>query len=841
MAIVSTVTYQGYKALACSYRRSVGFNPERGSVDLNSADVANINIVGRAVPWVPANGQELAGQVDINTWKLSTGGGSPTVVQGAPTQNPQNGGFNQFGDLVFTTTGLPKDQAPLTYKNIYVDHSGLEELTKDLALVEQHDVGVIRVALTDIRIWYAKCGLLFGDINCRLKCGGWVNESTSDGSGTPWDITDVLEFLFALLPGSPQIQSYSQLYELAANLESPTDIRGKGEPVVEWIQKILDRAGLEAQMTPDNNWVVSGKYSPRPYKQVAGIDGANISIPTGGDNEGLSYEKKTSTPTGRPPAVLVHGGKIVKRGTFNYMEVLHDTDGLVYPMDRVLIRWGYTRAQLNNQIFNKEAKRFHDVPPTSGGAGDQTLHDKRRHILLKEAYKLYAPEFLLEASLNTQEVAPGGTTTGNKVPMQDPDRSPVLFLPMKDAPYYLRETNSIASVIPSDTVGAQGDADTYLLLPPIAYGNRVTQVQMTDMNDASTHFQNMTAVFNQQLTSINFWITYYNSKVAQLSSELSSMNDNAQINLQTSQWTDQWGVKHSSKLIKLDQDVTNALQDQGYALQDISATLYWGKGQSIVNQIRQWSNMVTQLQKEQQSQQQVLNQWNNNFTKYQAAYAQWKNFGALYNDPYKVLTGVHIDRHTGLLYSSEPLCVMDKPLFGDGDSATVIAGGNVMVTWGYELPDQSLAGYTAFLFVPDNPLPPDHVPTAVLAQVNKYSAVKALGVPMQSNLFVLDAGTPVNYTACLAEATQRAASLIEMPAIITGYTYSLHGFWQAALDWGISSVQHEYRDQGLGFTHVAAGSPGSRMPHGPAFITGKKSVISVDIREQLSREKEGGK
>src|SRR5258708_2652409 len=135
MPIVSSVTYQGYQAYACSYRRSVGFNPERGSVDLSAADVSNIEIAGRVVPWIPANGQELAGQIDINTWKLSKS--HQTVVQTAAKIAPPNGGFNLFGDLVFTSSGLAGNSTPLTYSNVYVDHSGLEELTKELARVEQ--------------------------------------------------------------------------------------------------------------------------------------------------------------------------------------------------------------------------------------------------------------------------------------------------------------------------------------------------------------------------------------------------------------------------------------------------------------------------------------------------------------------------------------------------------------------------------------------------------------------------------------------------------------------------------------------------------------------------------
>lgn len=489
MSLRSQWVYQGYNGRAGEYRRSPGMSPETGWIDLAATDLKNIRIVGRDLPWRTVGGTEVNGGLDILTWSKMKS--SATVTSLPPLPAPQGGGLNPFGNLDLTT--YDENGAKIrgmTYVDVYVGLSGIEEITEGLDEIETHQVGNIRVPLTDVRYYMQRCSPLFCNINKRLKSGDWDATSTKDGAQTPWAIDEVLQFLFSLLPGSPNIVSWSELYQLKDDIDPPSDIIGRGEPAKEWIEKVLERAGLEPHLLPDNTWAIHGKYSTKfAYKEMAGPGGAVVAVPSGGD-PGFHYERKTSTQTGRPPAVIVHGGRRIKRGSFQMIPVLQDLDGFIYPMEDVVNRWGYSMDQVNKQVFSRNDTRFRDVPPTPESGGDGTLHEKRKKVL-QNAYRMYAPAFMFtdpdgdDSAVDTQTAAQPNA-------MINPDRKFVAYLPIKDCAWYQSEFQAIRTSPPSkDTVGP-GDKEDYVLSGPVAWGNRVASVLVQDPSLIDQYFQEST-------------------------------------------------------------------------------------------------------------------------------------------------------------------------------------------------------------------------------------------------------------------------------------------------------------------------------------------------------------
>ena len=255
MILRHAATYQGYPCKGVQYRRSPGLLPETGFVDLDMQFAKKIDVRPRVIPWRGVNGFEFAGQADPLTWLLTRT--RQTVTQPPPV-TAESPGFEYLGDLVLTSfdhaSGAEIDK--ITYRDIMLETSGIEEITRQLAEVKDHDKGTIRVPITDIRRYYNH-GAYFGAMNLKLKSGEIDPFSTKDGVEEPWTAIDAFEYLFASLPGSPLIAQHSELRTLT--LRNPGPLQGDGRPIVDVLQKLLNQYGLVALLLPDGNYVVSSK------------------------------------------------------------------------------------------------------------------------------------------------------------------------------------------------------------------------------------------------------------------------------------------------------------------------------------------------------------------------------------------------------------------------------------------------------------------------------------------------------------------------------------------------------------------------------------------------------
>ncbi len=815
------VTYQGYPAKAVQFRRGPGLSPEGGWVDLEMKDVKALKVIPRDIPWRAVNGFEMNGQVDIKTWfNLQK---DQTVTGLAPLPTPEGGGMNPFGDLVLATyddaSGVLVDK--ITYSDVYIG-AGMEEVTADLANIESHNVGTVRVQLTDIRRWW-RLGALVCKINRRLKSGNWDDSSLNDGQ--PWPLRTVLQFLCSQLPGSPAVAAFSEAFAGGASYDPPTDVTGDGEPAVEHLQRVLDHYGLVANLLPTNNLAISKKYSPKlGYKKVAGANGAEISVPQGG--AGLHYERKSSAPTDRPPAVVVIGKRRVKRGTFSYIPVLQYVDGRYYPLQTALDFMGYPKSSLDAAIFNNTHRRFRDVPPQPGEGNDGRLHEKHRQIL-SMAYRVYAPAFLFPES--------GGT--GAAMPDQAARLSP--YLPIVDCPWYIRELGS--RQIPEDTRG-KGDQDDYVLLPPIARGVRRGTQFFRDLGAIDAYFAGKIRNQDALVDDLRALAKKQRERLAKIGDELTSADDFAEQTFKSSEIGAKWKAQNAAKFFRLNQDAVNAAAAVGFGKvfdKDFVNDQMSGFGIVASIEIDRLAKEIKTLEDLIEKNGELVSDWSAKFEAYKRVYQARGGIPVVFNAPYDALEEgtFKVDPETGILTSSQPLCQVDKPFFFDGDSVRVVADGAVTVTYGYELKDNNIGAMTAFLFTTSGG---ENGPAdAVFAGVCRSSPLKALSVPMNARMYLLDEGTPVNFNACYSEAYGKAAALLAQPSTMEGYVYEMDGFRNCWVDAGVSSVQHAWdAETRPAYTFVAINSPGAKLPGGPPMVPSiDRRAVRAERAEAIERER----
>ncbi len=816
-------TYQGYEAKAWEFRRSKGFTPEFGWVDISMEHLKAIRILGREVPWRSPHGFEVNGQADILSWskiKKTTGSDPVDLPQ------PSGGGLNMFGHLVLKTiddaTGAVVDS--VTYTDVYVATSGLEEITEGLAEIEDHNKGTVRVPLMDIRYWFWKCGGLFSAINARMKSGEWRKGTIKDGKTIPWTLVEAVQFLFSQLPGSPIVYSGSELYGLPLDqAPPPSDIVGEGELAVEHLQKLLDRYGLEPGMRPDGSWTVDKKGSKRfGYKQAPNSAGGVASIV----GKPLHYEKKTTLINDRPPAVCITGPRRIRRITVPYVPVLEDVDRKIYRQEAVIKRWGMTMDQFNNIAMMGTERMGHDIPPTINTTGGGRLHE-RRVKCARRAYRMYAPAFLFEGS------ATSGTETARGLSDRDFEIAP--FLPMKPAPWYISDLT--ADKIPKDAGKGSGDREEYVLMPPIARGLRFGSHFLVNIDQIENYFKKLTGEYDDDIATLGTLQTFLGAQKAKVADALVGMSSTASSGI-TSAKLAKFGASNAANLKEFDADTIKAGRDVGRVIGKTTMDNLLEGGFTLIEQIKQLSEMIDSAQASEGKMQEVRSTWQARFKSFKQVY---ENFGGVYvryNIPYDFLESgsYSIDLETGILQSAEPLCHVDKPLFFDGDNVTVVDHGQVMVTFGYELKDNTIAAYSSFLFVASAGAD-DEPATPKLAGVCKSSALKAQCVPMNSRLYELEQGTPVNLNACYSDAYQKAAAMVAQPQVIDGFVYTLSGMYHFPLAPGVSGVQHVGTGGSIGHTILTVNSPAARAPLGPPGLP-KRPSANVDVRENIERDRE---
>lgn len=845
-ALSHSVTYQGYPASAFEFRWDAGLEPSSGWVDLNLADVQQILINVKTLPW---GGNAFPGMSSI----LVTASTRNTIAEAPGGPVRQGPGFSNFGDLVLKSfNGSNAWHTPITYNRIFIAESGIEEIQRDLARVRMHDEGKIRVQLTDVRMFYKNHGALLQRFNCRRPGGefdqitmkktgsgsaavaptggggaGSAAETTSssgqsfatqtaptggspgsDDSYEPWTFVDIIKYLFRLLPGSPEVHSGSDLLR-SAN-EIPTDIIGEGEPVAQWISKLLQQYGYEAHLMPDSSTFMVMKLGKKaPYGQVP-------TAPEQWENiDDCHYERKTIWIKNRPPAVTVIGKRRVRRMSTFYIPIFQSSDdGMFYKLSAVDSVYGYSIGKLNKQVMVGHEKNFRDVPPIGTVKGSL-----RGASLRRCAYKMYAPAGAF----------PDGK---NRATLQDLQRQP--FMPMKKCPVYLDELRAWMGMTEDPEEQQQGDKGPFALVAPIVRAYRYGQGHFKDFGKMKEHFDATLSMVDRELNWANQmqqWIDLRMSKpgtmrpqedllsnIAALSkyfSKLSaqSINENFDAELVRRAVAQELISKKEAAKIMDDAVIDMFKKPNQHEIENAKQS---------VNKARAWRSAV---QRE--------------FGKYQKAFGNGtppvlarcqQTWGMVPRGSYSINT------QTGVVMFGEPAVRCLQPFLLDNDSGEVYADGDVTVTFGHELDSNSPMDYTSVSFVPDDKGEPNQEAEPICVSLC-YPVAMPSHVEHASNMQLYEdqTGTPFNKAACITEASSYAHGAIKMPQRVEGYTYELDGLRKVVLEGGVSSVRHELREDGLAYTQVMVNAPNAR-----GIIPGKRPnawVQSIHDRRMIETSK----
>jgi hypothetical protein len=811
------IVYQGYKCVRGAYRRSDGLQPEPGVVEIPLEDMGRIEIKGRSIPWEAVTGAECDGCVDIRTWERFKKSATTTADRG-PMPEP-SGGLNLSGDLILRTLDDKSGKAihEIRYSDVYVD-VGIEETTRELATILEHREGLVRVPLTDIRQYYDQGGLLCR-INCRRKNGMWDYETLKEDQN-PWSFMDVLEFLFSQLPGSPPIVKECDVRVM--QFDAPQGIEGQGESAVQYLDRFLERYGLKAQMQPDGKFAVNLKSSNRIGKQVIATAPRSPERISPGD---MQYERLTSTPTRRPSAVCVVGGKRIQRESVHCVPVIQDPeDGNWYTLENRCGAWGYSLSELNRHVFVSGPRQYADVPPSPTTHDTVRIHNGRRDAL-KMAYRYYLPTFM---------IAPSGMVIGTGRLTDDPALDLVPWLPMVDSAWYLQELQGeFAEKHPEDKA-SKGDLDDFVLLPPVVRANYVGEKFFKTWKEFEREHEASMARAVGVKDQLELLKYEYEKKNKSTYDELNEAQKKTQETIDNAKLL-KFGIEKG--VVKPDGDLEVAKARLKNIISEEERKRASSESEAAKEAKKRYEDMIQHLDKEIKDQEKAIITIKNQMGEMKDSYEKNGSLLARFNTGQCVTKKAKVvDLKTGLIESSVPLVTIDKPFFFNGDSVHVVANGAVVVTFGHEIRGSWAGAYTNYLWYADDGGDPTSDAKPTFGGCHRSSPIKATMVRMESREYLQENGNPVNYNACYSEAKGKAAQMLAGPAILPGWVMELHGLRKCVLDAGICSVQHDW-DGTVGQTHVSVNAPGARMPLLAPMARAPRRTDQADLRDTLQREK----
>ncbi len=834
MAVFHKVTYQGLTCQAVSYRRSPWFDPEPGYVDINLRDLGQIKILVDDVPWPAVNGKEIEGQLPISAWNRLR----PTVTAGRARPQgegaPEGGGLRHFGDLVMQSyDGSTALSDEMRYNWVYVDSAGIEEVTRNLADIKAHNRGKVRVPLTDVRKYYRAYGMLVQRINVRSRAGYWDPLSLNDG--VPWSLQDVIAYLLSQLPGSPA-PSFAPDVPGQTLAVTPENLTAIGDPVVEVLEDLLKKNGLVPLMLPDGNFRVTVRGSKLVTEGEIAFDLGQY-----GAYPKEHYETKSAYVTDRPPLVQVIGKPVIRRITRTYVAALQDLDGMIYKLSDAPLIIGYSVAAIKAQVFNDE-KQFGDLNSP-----------EHREMLQRCAYKMYVPADAFEGAAVTDL---GGSSVVSAVGVATELLEQQPFLPVQKAPMYVGDLDKRTPPI-DDGVP---DRERYVLMKPIAYGNRISQDWFEDVGALEDYFNRLKVpavalignlgVLDAQLERL---AAQYNDEVpraADAAVEVVPLTGNPAAILGTLQTATKFVQRlvetpslEGRARLSLNGDVVRSLKFLDPLAPHEQALQLAFNDPPMVDLVRdKIQKMRAEILRMRAEAQASLAAWNSQFSSFRNAFDEVGGIQAKVNVPWGPLPdgSYHIDENTGILWADDPLCHMAQAFTIDDGPVEVGSDGAIVVTAGYEVYDNHTGGLTSVLLSSGDD-EDDSTPEAEIVGANRPSPLKAKIVRSpRMRMYQADLGTPMNLHECEAQALDAGAGELTVPKVLGGRTFTFSGLVLAMLDGGVNTVQHAWDSESRqpAYTYVAVNAPGCRAPVFPVDAAPPETPHWT-IREYEQQGREG--
>jgi hypothetical protein len=810
-------TYQGYPCQSVRFRRSPGLEADHGEVVVSYEDLQKISIEIRTIPWDSVSSTVVPSPASIHgTTKVAR----PTVTAPSQAAASAGGGLKAYGALVLESRldgALLGRQ--LRYEGIYVE-DGVEEMDTRLAGAREHNVGRVRVPLTDIRTFWGY-GVFLERINCRLRTtGNWDKQTTKPG-GSPFSAQDVFRHLFSQLPGSPAI-SGGDLFD--GNYEPPDNLVGDGDPVKQVIRRLLDRYGLECYLQPDNSIIVSKRANE---KVTYGSFWEDPKQPRGVEH--VSEEKKTVWVTKRPGAVIVVGRRKVRRIAMGFVPCIQDPeDGKFYQLEPQVKKWGYSMDKVNKEILSGNEKSFRDVGPKDTRKGYL-----RAKALREWAYRGYAPAHAF---------------TGVDGAYDPENTDPLYGLPMVDAAWTKDEAKRLGGgKLPRGGVGK--GAEDFILLGPVVYGARYGQGFFADFDEIKKDFKAMQASYKERMTFTEDLITTMRGELSD-QVDIAAKAQESLGRLATGEAKGKFG--NANLRVAAGQDLSLSAKD--FIGQSNAEAVFQASYSNLTAQARskQLKAGIAAMQETLKTERKASEKWAKKLEDFKKIYEKLGGIQVWRTLPHGPIPqgAFSLDPQTGILRFAEPACVVEEPYLLQREGAKVAGSGSVSVIWGYEVNDGLPSDWTTVLISADGAGGSEaggggttssngKSPTAAVCAIGRGSPIAPQG-EKDPNLVLYEneKGEPHNVTAVGSAAYSRGAGALEVPPAVTGWEYVMQGHRRAVLESGVSQIQHEF-DGVKARTYVGIHSPGGRGPLGPVKIIASTSTAAVAASEGAIKAGEG--
>lgn len=780
-----------------------------------------IKLSSRPIPWRSAGG--LAIDSGANIAAILKFLSSSTVTSPGDIPGVGNGGFKYFGDLTFLTEDDGAGMGTMVYKDIFLDEGGIEESLEDLDKILDHNTGTIRVPLTDIRAYYRSGGAFVQRVNYRLRSGRYEAASIDPKTKQPFSLLSVLKALFVQLPGNPFIVGDTAW---AAGLKEPTVV-GEGQPLVQVIQDLLDQNGLEAQLQPENHYVINrrGANSPsrKHYFQYPGHQVAGKYV---------AYEKKTVTVGDRPPAVCVLGLKRVRKITSPYVPVVLAENGRYYKLEDYLKAIQYPLDKFKRQVLTGHEKNFDDVPPDVDASASSALeldkyvlHSRRQDILATYGYKLYAPLFLFTGKKNAitsgASALGAGSSAASGAPdpfagfpsFSDDDIDTCPYLPYVDTPIYKSAYNNLAKFAP-DTKRERGDKEPIILSAPIVQARTIGVGMLADFETITKRFNALLTSTEKELEFLRDSLSWRRAGIVRVGVEMLFEERIGRSALRTA-------------LVLLDDDIRKV---SDFAGQELHSEMTAASGSNIkllYNMLSVRTGEILEIEKREVDIDGIKEKLKLKFKEFKTVYeklgGQQLQRINLPHGP--IFDGFRIDDTTGMVEFAKPACWMEEPFLFDGESSQVGAAldGGVVVTAAYEMDTNTFEDYTSMLYVPEDK---DVNPRVSLAGICRPSPIAPEVIRhSEMRMYETELGVPMNINAAEETARPLAEGRLKAARNVTGYTTEYDGLLLAVLDGGTDSIQHVFNGD-VGKTYISVNANLSKMPLGPA---GMAPPINTDV------------
>ena len=815
------ITYQGYPCTKVQFTRSVGLSPDKGSVEINMKDLNEIKIKPYPVRFRSAYTEAVPNGIPISVFVKK--GKDKVSGSGRDPLKGLDSGLNEFGSLTMNTQtgGGVLSGNVVEYRDIYVDSSGLEEVTEDLDEILDHDQGIIRVPLTDIRQFYAGRSPLYQRINYHVASGKYDPESiyfenaedavTEKGreKGKPFTSSQIFSFLFSQLPGSPPCHTDKGVN--LSTLPEPQDIVGGGQPVVEVIQRLLDQNGLEACFQPDGSYVLATKAVAEDIKNKVPTEIGKLTyIPY------IHYEKKTHSISSYPALVEVIGKKKVRQFRAPYVAVVQDTDGVwrdikaieelweYWPTDKNGTKHPWTNGAIATQALLSSDKSFDDVPPGDRAIGDKALlYHRRREILRTQAYKVFAPAWLIRS----EQIKP--SYGGQKLyGFREGDVDVYPTLPMMECPIAEHQFDELYKQIPrpkgSSWWGGVGSQRNVVWVPPIVSGSHHTSGLFENFSAVARHYSSLERASYLKLEEAK-------AALKQLQDSFMSYRKQEENVLSALKQNKLYGSNLLTGLVK---DIREATGIGPSELSDFDDTAQESMSY-LARVIETVSESIKTHQTSIKNMKSTLKTHKENFKAFKTVYGKFGSVWLKYNIPHQVLSGGYsIDRKTGIIKFSKPMFIAKKPYYFDSETEEISKEADVEVMYGYESNTNTKYDFTT-VQVGSTTVGQKRV-EALAMQVGGGMSPYIIRAP-SLRLAQEETGALMNVESIKTAAENMASGILKQPSDATGYDRQYIGLWGIILDRGVSQITHEF-DGDVAYTHVAFNAPSAFHPGGFARL-----------------------